>query len=74
MSQHQAADSERPGCQCKECLKANKVYQFNCPDCPDDLDGHHIAGEARAKAIVGNHKKQKHDTASIEVVWRANET
>jgi hypothetical protein len=42
-----------------------------CPECPSDLDGHHIAGEDRAKHVVRNHRKHEHDAASIEVVWRA---
>ena len=62
------AEAERPGCHCSDCLKADKVYRFNCPDCPDDLDGHHIAGESRAKSINASHK---HEASSVEVVWRA---
>lgn len=62
------ADTERPGCHCADCLEADKVYRFNCPDCPDDLDGHHIAGENRAKSINASHK---HEASTVKVVWRA---
>ena len=68
MSDSESSGSERPGCHCADCLKADKVYRFNCPDCPDDLDGHHIAGKDRAESINDSHK---HEGSSVEVVWRA---